>query len=141
MPIHWIMKTYSMDLRERVLAACDAKEDTRKEIAKRFKISESWIYYLLRRRRETGKYASWDSHAGRKPIFEGKSLKKLKALVDQQPDRTLEELRQLSGKNCSIMAVWRGLEKLGSRYKKRPLKPVSKSGRMSSKSAGRGSRK
>ena len=130
-----------MDLRERVLGACDAKEDTRKEIAQRFKVSESWIYYLLRRRRMTGEYGSWDSHAGRKPIFEGKSLKKLKTLVDQQPDRTLDELRQLSGKDCSIMAVWRGLEKLGSRYKKRSLKPVSKTGRMSVKNAMRGSRK
>ena len=130
-----------MDLRKRVLAACDAKEGTRKEIAERFKVSESWLYYLLRRRRETGEYRSWDGHAGRKAVFEGKSLTKLKALVDEQPDRTLAELCQLSGKDCSIMAVWRGLEKLGSRYKKRRLKPVSKTGRMSSKSAKGGAKR
>jgi transposase len=108
-----------MDLRERVLAACDAKEGTRKDIARRFKVSEPWIYHLLRRRREKGEYGSWDSHAGRKPIFEGKSLKRLKALVDAQQDRTLEELRDLSGKQCSIMAVARALDRLGGRYKKR----------------------
>ena len=108
-----------MDLRERVLAACDAQEGTRKDIARRFKVSEPWIYHLLRRRRENGEYESWDSHAGRKPIFEGKSLKRLKALVDAQPDRTLEELRDLSGKPCSIMAVARALDRLGGRYKKR----------------------
>ena len=113
------MKTYSMDLRERVLAACDAKEGTRKDIARRFKVSEPWIYHLLRRRRENGEYGSWDSHAGRKPTFEGKSLKRLKALVDERPDRTLEELRDLSGKPCSIMAVARALDRLGGRYKKR----------------------
>ncbi len=108
-----------MDLRERVLAACDAKEGTRKDIARRFKVSEPWIYHLLRRRREHGEYGSWDSHAGRKPIFEGKSLKRLKALVDECPDRTLKELRDLSGKPCSIMAVARALDRLGGRYKKR----------------------
>ena len=48
-----------------------------------------------------------------------KSLKRLKALVDAQPDRTLEELRDLSGKPCSIMAVARALDRLGGRYKKR----------------------
>lgn len=108
-----------MDLRERVLAACDAKDGTRKGIARRFKVSEPWIYHLLRRRRENGEYESWDSHAGRKPTFEGKSLKRLKALVDEYPDRTLKELRDLSGKPCSIMAVARALDRLGGRYKKR----------------------
>jgi len=130
-----------MDLRERVLAACDAGEGTRKAIAKRFQVSVPWVYLLLRRRRETGDFGSWDSRAGRKPVFEGDSLERLQALVAEQPDRTLDELCELSPAACSRMAVWRALEKLGGRHKKRRSKPASKTARTSSKPARRGSEK
>ncbi len=115
-----------MDLRERVIAACDAKEGARAQIAKRFGVSESWIYFLLKRRRETGEIGSWDSHAGRKPCFEAERLEQLKALVKQHPDATLEELRDLSGQHCSIMAVFRALLRLGCRRKKRRSGPRSR---------------
>ena len=39
------MKAYSMDLRERVLAACDAGMGT-KEAAERFGVCESWLRRL-----------------------------------------------------------------------------------------------
>jgi transposase len=132
------MKAYSMDLRERVLATCDAKEGTKRAIAKRFKVSEDWIYKLLRQRRELGTLAPQYHLRGRKAVFQGKSLKRLKALVDEQPDRTLEELRDLSGQSCSIMAVARALDRLGGRYKKRRSTPVSRIARTSSGSARRG---
>jgi len=37
------MRPYSMDLRERVAAACDARAGTREKIAERFAVSVSWI--------------------------------------------------------------------------------------------------
>ena len=45
-----------MDLRDRVVAACDAGEMTREEIAEAFNVSTSWIRRLLQRRREEGHY-------------------------------------------------------------------------------------
>jgi len=48
------MKAYSIDLRERVVAACDAGDSTREQIAARFSVSVSWIRDLLKRRRQTG---------------------------------------------------------------------------------------
>lgn len=78
-----------MDLRERVLAACDAKEGTRRQIAERFKVSEDWVYKLLRQRRELGTIAPQYHRRGRKAVFQGESLERLKALVDEQPDRAL----------------------------------------------------
>lgn len=123
------MKTYSMDLRERVVAACDAKEGTKREIAARFGVSESWVYFLLKRRRDTGEIGSWDSHAGRKAVFADERLEQLKALVGQDPDATLEELRALSGQDCSLMAVHRALERLGATRKKRRCTRPSKTGR------------
>ena len=41
------MVAYSIDLRERVLAAVDAGEDTQEEIAARFRVSARWIRKLL----------------------------------------------------------------------------------------------
>jgi transposase len=35
-------KQISLDLRERIVAACDAQEGTREEVAKRFKVSLGW---------------------------------------------------------------------------------------------------
>ena len=51
------MKTYSMDLRERVVAACDAHDCTRQQIADRFSVSISWVRDLMRRLRDTGSIA------------------------------------------------------------------------------------
>ena len=107
-----------MDLRERVVAACDAKEGTKRAIAERFKVSEDWIYKLFRQRQELGTLAPQYHRRGRKAVFQGRLLNRLKAWVDEQPDRTLKELRDLSGKSCSIMAVARALDRLGGGYKK-----------------------
>ena len=51
------MKTYSQDLRERVVKACDAGDKTRVEIAALFGVSTAWIRRLLQRRREIGSIA------------------------------------------------------------------------------------
>jgi hypothetical protein len=37
------MNAYSMDLRERVVAACDAGDATREQVAARFSVSVRWI--------------------------------------------------------------------------------------------------
>lgn len=52
-------RPYSADLRQRVLAACDAGDGTRAEIARRFRVSESALYaWLEQRRRELGGQAA-----------------------------------------------------------------------------------
>ena len=65
------MKPYSMDLRERVVAACDEGGATRERIAARFSVSVSWIRDLMRRRRETGSIAPRPRGGGRAPAFDG----------------------------------------------------------------------
>jgi len=71
------MKLYSMDLRERVVATCDAQEGTRERIAKRFGVSTAWIRRLLQRRRETGSIAALPQNAGRKPALDARQLRRL----------------------------------------------------------------
>ena len=50
------MKSYSMDLLERVLMDCDAGLDVRQVVVK-YRVSESWIRRLRQRRRESGEVA------------------------------------------------------------------------------------
>ena len=119
------MKTYSTDLRERVVQACDERLGTREEIARLFGVSTVWIRRLLQRRRESGSIAAKPRGGQKPPKFQGKNLDRLKAFVAAQPDATLEELRNRSGVAASIMAVQRALVRLGLRRKK------SRSGRAS----------
>jgi len=47
------MPTYSLDLRQRVLADCDAGLKT-KAVAEKYGVSRTWVRSLKQRRRETG---------------------------------------------------------------------------------------
>lgn len=124
------MKTYSMDLRERVLSTVDRGQETQLKIAERFGVSRAWIGKLLSQRKKTGSIAPLPHGGGRKPAYAGKSLEKLRAEVMKQPDATLKELRERSGCLGSIMAVDRALDRLGARIKKSPVVRPSKTGRM-----------
>ena len=48
---------YSIDLRQKILSAWQNKEGTQRELAKRFKVSLSFLCDFLRRYRETGEIA------------------------------------------------------------------------------------
>lgn len=125
------MHTYSMDLRDRVVAACDEGLDTRDEIAEQFGVSKSWIRRLLQRRRELGSYAPPKGRRGRKPAFDAKLCQQLDNLVERQPDATLEELRARTGVSCSLVTVSNTLARLGYRRKKRRSGPLSRIGKTS----------
>ena len=119
-----------MDLRDRVVAACDDGELLREEIAEEFGVSVSWIRRLLQGRRETGDYAPKTTKRGRKPIFSAEALQRLDQLVEAQSDATLEELRDRSGLSCSLMTVSNMLKRLGYRRKKRHSGLLSKTAKM-----------
>ena len=124
------MQTYSDDLRERVVRACDERRGTRKEIAKLFNVSTAWIRRLLQRRRENGSYSARRRGGCRPATFRGKKLDQLLAWVQEQPDITLQELLDRSGVQASIMAVQRALVRLDCRRKKRRCAPANKNAPM-----------
>ena len=130
------MKTFSMDLRQRVVDAYDRKTGTQQQIAERFKVSLAWVKKLLRMRRTTGSIAP-QKRGGRRPAaITGDKLECLRKCVEQKPDATLEELRELCGVSASIMAVSRALQRLGFTFKKSRYGLRSKIG-LTSKSAAR----
>jgi transposase len=124
------MEAYSMDLRKRVLAACDAGKGTR-EVARVFGVSEAWVRRLKQRRREWGRIEPLPRNSGRKPALDEAGRAHLAALVREKPDATLEELRAALPVRISIGALWSTLKKLEFSFKKSPCTRPSKSGRTS----------
>jgi transposase len=112
------MKAYSMDLRERVVAACDARDGTREQIAARFSVSVSWIRDLLKRRRETRSIALRPHGGGHAPAFDEAAAGRLRDAVRADADATLEELARAAGVACGPSVVHRALSRLGITRKK-----------------------
>jgi transposase len=112
------MRAYSTDLRERVVAACDAGGATREQIAARFSVSIAWIRKLIRRRRETGSIEPRPRGGGRAPAFDDEAARRLREAVRADDDATLEELARAAGVSCCPSAVHRALARLGITRKK-----------------------
>jgi transposase len=86
------MKVYSLDLREKILRACDQGLGSQRAIAALFGVSLSFVEKLLRRRRTTGDIAPCRHGGGRRAICDAAALVEVPHLVHQQPDVTLAEL-------------------------------------------------
>lgn len=118
------MKTYPIELRQKIVDAVDQQLGTYKEIAEMFGIAERYVYKLLKQRRETGSLASLPRGGGAMTKLNEEHLLTLAELVARQPDATLEELRQQLRREtkveASISTIWRGLERIEFTPKKRP---------------------
>jgi transposase len=115
------MRPYSLDLRERIVAAVDRGEGSLRQLAAFFCVSLSFVVRLLRRRRRTGSVQPAAHGGGQPPALNDQADQRLRTLVAEQPDATLEELRQRLGLPCSCMAIWRALNRLGLSRKKKTL--------------------
>jgi transposase len=112
-------KTISLDLRERILAAYDADEDTREEVARRFRVSLGMVKKLLQQRRRLGDIRPQHHRSGCKPRIVASHQRQLRMLLDKKPDLTLKELRSATGLDCTLPAIHYVLARLGLTYKKR----------------------
>ena len=110
------MAPYSMDLRTRVLADCDAGMAP-KDVAAKFRVSHSWVNRIVQRRRETGEIAPRPQTVFKKQAFAGQE-DRLRALVAAKPDQTLAEVRQAMRSSSSLSSVWRALDRLQLTLKK-----------------------
>ena len=131
-------RTISLDLRERILAAYDAREGTREDVARRFRVSLGMVKKLLQQRRHTGCIAHRHRRAGRKPRIVLGHQRQMRALLGEKPDLTLRELRHALELACSLQAIHVVLGKMGLTYKKRLSAHPSKSGRTSRGRGGAG---
>jgi len=122
------MRAYSLDLRQRVLADCDAGLHN-DEVARNYHVSAAWIRRLKQRRRETG---SLEPRVRRLPPPRlAPHQERLQELVDQRPDATLEELRQALGVPTSTASICRALQRLRLTVKKKSSRLRNRIGPMS----------
>jgi transposase len=129
------MAAYSLDLRERIVEAVERQVGSKRQIAVWFGVHESFIYKLLRQKRQRGDIAPLPHGGGAHAKLAEAQLRQLPDLVAAAPDATLDELRaQLKKKarvTVSRSTICRGLQVLGLSRKKsasRPPKPTPTSG-------------
>jgi transposase len=113
------MTPYSQDLRQRILDTVQRGEGSLRQIACRFLVSLSFVTRLLQLYRSTGSLQPRPHRGGNPAKLGSEDLERLRELVRQQPDATLDELRQGLGVPCSTMAISRALRKLRLPRKKK----------------------
>lgn len=112
------MRAYSIDLRERVLADCDAGLGTT-AVAEKFSVSTAWVRRLKQRRREDGSIAPRTATPGPAPALAAHA-DRLRSLVREAPGLTAGEYRDRLGVRVAVVTVWRALRRLGLTFKKSP---------------------
>src|SRR5918912_3490063 len=121
-------RAYSTDLRERVLAACEAGDDSQAAVARCYRVGERTLPGWLRTAREEGRRAPRPRRGGRAPL--GGERGALAGLVAERNDATLAEyadlLAERTGVRRSASALCRALRALGLVRKKRRSGPPSR---------------
>jgi transposase len=118
------MRAYSMDLRERVWADCQAGMKT-PVVAQKYSVSESWVRRLKQRQKATGSIARRPPSPGR-PVVLAPHEDHVRELVRDDPDATLDELRQRLGVEVSIGALCNYLRRLKLSFKKKSSRRPSR---------------
>ncbi len=122
------MKTYSQDLREKLLAAVD-RGMPRKEAVSAFGVSSATLKRWLRRRRETGSVVPKRRRGMRPRIGDTDERRALWRQLEAHPEATLEEHRDLwereRGVCVSVATMSRAIRRLGWTYKQRRWEPPS----------------
>ena len=123
------MKAYSLDLRERVAAACQQPGRTIGAVAAQFSVSVSFVEKLLQRQRTRGSLASLPLRGGPEPSLDASNRADVVACLRQQPDATLDELcvwvAALGGPAVSPATMGRAVQALDWRRKKSASTPLS----------------
>ena len=86
------MKAYALDLRQKMLRACDQRLGSQRAIATLFGVRQSFVEKRLRRRRATGDISPRPHAGGRQAICDATGLAHVRQLVHEHPDATLAEL-------------------------------------------------
>jgi transposase len=123
------MRPSPLELRQRLVEAVDEQRGTIEEIASFFQVHSSYIYKLLRQRRERHDLTPRPHGGGASAKLEAEDRRVLAELVATQPDATLAELRQGVKKkkhvHVRLSTIWRWLAELVLTRKKGSAGPGS----------------
>jgi transposase len=113
------MTPYSQDLRQRIVDTARRRDGTLSQIAERFLVSVSFITRLLQLHRSTGSVEPRPHGGGHPAVLTPEDLERLRELIRDRPDATLEECRRHLGSSCSLATISRALFRLGRPRKKK----------------------
>ena len=137
-------RSYSEDLRARVLAAIDSGIAAR-AAASVFRVSVSYVYKALIRRRRTGEVSASSRRGHRPRKLTAEQEAALARHIAAHPDMTLAALQFWlvgeHGVKLSNGAMWSAVDRLGLSFKKRHSAPPNRTVRMSLPDAGSGRRR
>lgn len=137
-------QSYSADLRARVLAAVDGGMAAR-AAAGLFRVSVSYIYKALIRRRRTGETTASSRRGHRPRKLSAAQEAALAAHIETHPDLTLAALQAWllveHGVRLSNGAMWSAVSRLGLSFKKRRSGRPNRTARTSRRGGGSGTRR
>lgn len=111
------MAAYSLDLRKRVLRACESGMPVER-VAATYDVSRAWVYRLVQRRRETGSIEPRRQTKFRRRSLSSQQEDRLVGLITAQPDATLAELQHALPTTAALSTLWRAIDRLGLTVKK-----------------------
>jgi len=116
------MRAYSLDLRQKVVAAVERGDSTIEEVASAFGVGLTFVKKMLRQHREIGDLSPRPHGGGQTLRLAGRHLKLLRQEVTRSPDKTIPALRdhlaERAGVSVSTPTVSRALSRLGLSRKK-----------------------
>jgi transposase len=122
---------YSVDLRWKIVRACERGTESQREVAQFFGVSLSFAESLLSLYRETSDVIARSAHCRRGPKahVDATGRERIRQWVEEQSDLTLEELVDRLAASTdikvSVPTMSRVLNQLGLPRKKRPFMPQS----------------
>lgn len=116
------MRAYSLDLRQKVVAAVERGDATIEEVAATFGVGITFVKKMLRQQRETGDLRPRPHGGGHVPRLSAKHLNLLRSEVERHPDKTVEALREHLSERVGVAVsrptVSRALSRFGLSRKK-----------------------
>lgn len=108
------------EARELLVAGYEKSHDA-ETIAEAYSVSVRTVYRLVEQKRETGSVALRTSQRGRKPILTAEDKENIRCCIDENPDITIEEIREKLNLPASYSTVERAIEAMGYTRKKKSL--------------------
>lgn len=122
------MRAYSIDLRQKILQACERRLGSQRALANLFGVSLSFVEKLVRRHRTTRDIAPKPHAGGQRPSLDTAAHTLVQQLVHANADMTLEELcarvADARGIHVSVATMCRVLQRLGLPRKKSHSTPA-----------------
>src|SRR2546423_9567126 len=106
------MTASPLDLRQHFVAAVARGAGPAPQAPRLFRVAVNSVYNLLRLRDETGSLRPRPNPGGQRPAIPPERHDEVCQLLAEQPDLTLEQLRDRLHLDCSLAAICRTLQKL-----------------------------